>query len=475
MIKTKLKGRPLLLLSFLVVGVFLGSAIGAAVFVEVQGAALTATGPGTVVIEASYVIFKDAAGYTCAKNTTTQAIEFRDLISKVAMQKAIDSSSRGNVWIKTGTYDMTGPIYTSTTSITGDGNGTILKVTPALKNSVIKVTNAYYKADGKLAFPTALLNLNRPNGVTISNLQIDGNRAVRANGDVMRGVNFQDAINCQVRGVYAHDILAGQGIYMTNSQYCTVRDSWIYNVGDATLENYGSGIAFGEASPTKVSSSHILIDNVKITKCTMSAIDLEPANNVTITNCQFLGSTTWIGQFTPVITSFVRPGYGPNDNIMVSGNYVYGAYGEFITLTPSNYSIVSNNIITSTSSTATAIYITGSHDNKITGNIIKTMARSGIVGVNCNSMLVSDNTITDTTTSKTTYGIRLYANAGFTSSYNVVKGNQITGFNYAISETTGVSHIIVTANVIKSCNVGTFLVGTDILRTGNILNGAREM
>ena len=475
MIKFKLKGRSLMLLSVLLVGAFLGAAVGSAVFVQGEGSTPTSNGPDSIVIDANYVIFKDASGYTCARNTTTQAIEFKDLSSKLVMQKAIDRSSRGNIWIKTGTYDMTGPICTSTTSITGDGNGTILKVTASLKNSVIKVTNSYTKADGTPAFPAGTLSLHRPNGVTISNIQIDGSRSVRANGDVMRGVNFQDAINCQVTGLYAHDILAGQGIYMTNSQYCTVRDSWISTVGDTTLANYGTGIAFGEASPTKVSSSHILIDNVRIDSCTMSAIDLEPANNITITNCHFRGATTWIGQYTPVITSFVRPGYGPNDNVMVSANNVYGAYGEFITLTPSNYSIISNNIITYTLSTATSIYITGSHDNKITGNIIKVMQRSGIIGVNCNSMLVSDNTIIDVTTSKVTYGIRLYANAGFTSYYNVVKGNQITGFNYAIAGTTGVSHIIVTSNVVRSCNVGTFLVGTDILRTGNVLNSAKEM
>ncbi len=475
MIKFKLKGRPLILLSVLLVGAFLGTAVGSAVFVQGQGSTPTTAGPGSIVVESNYVIFKDASGNTCARNTTTQAIDFKDTNAGLVMQKAVDHSTGGTIYIKTGCYDMSRPVYTWSTSIIGDGNGTILKVTSALYDSVIKVTNAYTKADGTLAVPTALLSANQPTGIVISNLQIDGNSAVRSSGAVMRAVNFQDAQNCEVRNICAHDISAGQGVYMTNSHYCTVRDSVFYSIGGTDLANYGTGIAFGEASPTKVASSHILIDNVKITKASMSSIDLEPANNVTITNCQFLGATTWNGYATPCITSYAIKGYDrPNDNIMVSGCQAYGAFGEFIILTPSNYSIVSNNIVTYTAGNAAAIYSTGSHDNKIIGNIIKTVSKDGYVGVNCNSCLVGDNTITDTTNSMNDYGIRFYATTG-TSYYNVVKGNQITGFNYGVCEITGTNHIIVTANVIKSCNVGTYLKAADMIRTGNVLNGASEL
>jgi hypothetical protein len=472
--KTKLKAKSTMMLAFLLVGVFIGTAVGAAIFVEGQ-TITTTNGANSIVIEANYVIFKDASGYTCARNTTTQAIEFRDTNAGLVMQKAVDRSARGNIYIKSGTYDMSRPVYTISTSITGDGNGTILKVTSSLYDSVIKVTNDYYKADGTLVVPQSQRSANQPTGVIISNLQIDGNAAVRSSGQVMRGVNFQDAVNCHVRGIYAHDISAGQGVYMTNSHYCTVRDSVFYSIGDTTFANYGSGIAFGEASPTKVSSSHILIDNVKITKASMSSIDLEPANNITITNCQFLGATTWNGYATPAITTYAIKGYDrPNDHIMVSGCQMYGAFGEFIILTPSNYSIVANNIITYTAGNTASIYSTGSHDNKITGNVIKTVSKDGFCAVNCNSILVSDNTIIDTANSKSDYGIRFYATTG-TSYYNVVKGNQVTGFNYGICEIVGTNHIIVTSNVIKSCNVGTYLKGTDVIRTGNVLNGASEL
>jgi hypothetical protein len=470
----KLKDRSLVLFSILLVGAFLGTAVGAAVLVQGHGVTLPAAGPGSIVVEANYVIFKDASGYTCAKNTTTQAIEFKDLSAKLVMQNAIDRSNFGNVYIKSGTYDMTGRICTWSTSITGDGNGTILKVSDGLTDSCIFVSNDYLKADGTISIPKDLQSANRPNGVVISNLQIDGNGASRAEGNVMRGVNLQDALNCMVRGIYVHDISAGQGVYMSNSQYCTVRDSVFYNIGNTSFGNYGSGIAFGEASPTKIASGHILIDNCRITMASMSSIDLEPANNITITNCQFSGATNWNGRHTSVIASYPIKEFEPNDYLIIRSNNVYGAFGEFMVMTYCNYSIVSNNIVTYTASNNAAIYWTNSHDNKIFGNIIKTVSRDGIVGVDCNSFLLSDNTVIDSANSKSNFGIRFYAISG-TCYYNVVKGNQITGYNYAICEINGANHIIVTANMIKSCNVGTYLKGTDAYRSGNILNGASEL
>jgi len=92
MIKFKLKGRPLILLSVLLVGAFLGTAVGSAVFVQGQGSTPTTAGPGSIVVESNNVIFKDASGNTCARNTTTQAIDFKDTNAGLVMQKAVDHS-----------------------------------------------------------------------------------------------------------------------------------------------------------------------------------------------------------------------------------------------------------------------------------------------------------------------------------------------------------------------------------------------
>ena len=120
----------------------------------------------------------------------------------------------------------------------------------------------------------------------------------------MEGIGFIDCLNSQIIDVYVHDILACQGLYMSNSQYCSISNCQIANIGDNTTADYGSGIAFGVASSTKVASSQISIDNVLISQASMSSIDLEPANNITITNCVFRNAATWRGCYNPVITEY---------------------------------------------------------------------------------------------------------------------------------------------------------------------------
>ena len=461
-----LKGRTMALLSFLLVGAFLGTAFGASVSVEAATVPATTAASGLTAVTASYVIYKDASGYTCAKNAATSFIDYRDTNSRLVIQKAIDRTSTGTIRIQSGTYDISSTIFSCMTSITGDGNGTILKATTALKSAVIMVTNTYNKLDGTRAMPST----SRPTGITISDLQIDGNRAVRTIG-TMEGIGFINTINSNVLRVYVHDVISGQGIYMSNSQYCSVKNSQVYNIGDTTYANYGSGIAFGEASSYKIASSYVVIDNVRITKVSMSSIDLEPANHITITNCVFLEASKWNGWTTPAITSYAIRGYAPCDNNVVSGNNMYGAFAEFLIMNPSNNSVVSNNVITYTAGAATAIYAKASHDNKILGNVIKTFSKDAIACVDCSSFVVSNNIVTDITTSKSDYGIRFYSTTG-QCTYNVINSNQVTGFQYAITGITGISHLIVTSNVIKSCTVGTFLKGTDIVRAPNALNGA---
>ncbi len=464
--KTRCNRRSVALLSILFVGAFLGTAIGTAIFIPGESSAAT-TGNVTPTAPA-YTIYKDTSGYTCAKNSVTLKIDYRDTNSRTVIQKAIDKTTGGSILIKAGTYNIPSTIYTSVTSVTGEGNATILKVSGPIGSAVIMVTNNYYKMDGTKAFASSS---SRPTGITISNMQIDGNGAARITG-TMEGIGFVNVLNSQISGVYVHDVMGGQGIYMSNSQYCTVKNSCIYNIGDNSDANYGSCIAFGEASSTKVASSHITINNVRLGKASMSLIDLEPANNVTITNCQFYNATTWKGVATPAVTLVPVKGYAPNDYITVSGNLMYGAFGEFITLMPSNNSVVSGNVITYTTGNAAAIYSTYSHGDKITGNVIQTVSKDGIVCVNCNSFVVNNNMVTDSTLSESAYGIRFYSSAGTSSNYDSACGNQVTGFHYGIVAYSVCNYQTVSANIIKSCIVGTWIQGTGAVKTGNVLNGA---
>jgi hypothetical protein len=355
-----------------------------AMSVQAATAPVAPVGDGTSV-SVAYTIYKDSSGYTCAKNSATTAIDFRSTNSKLVIQKAIDKLSGGYILIKSGTYDITQTIYTNKVSIIGEGNGTILKANTACSGAIIRVCNDYWTLDNR--YMSA-----RPTGITIGNMQIDGNRAVRTNG-LMEGVGFISADNSRILRVYVHDVIGGQGLYMSNSQYCSISDCQIYNIGDNTAAHYGSGIAFGTASPTKVASSHITIDNVYISKASMSSIDLEPANNVVITNCVFRDAATWKGYNNPVITEYRVSGYAANDYITVSGCNSNGAFNEFIVLTPSSHSVIKNNAVTQTQGSCTSIYSTNSQYNTITGNVIKTGSSRPIQLVSCSSCTVASNTI----------------------------------------------------------------------------------
>ncbi len=452
--KFRLGSRSLTFFAILFVGAMIGTSfIGA-----VPSEAATST--------IAYTVYKDSSGYTCAKNAATGVVDIRSTTSYLVIQKAVDKSSGKSVLIKAGTYDISRTIYTGSTSITGEGNGTVLKATTAVRGAVIMVTNNYYKADGTKA------STARPNGVTISNLAIDGNRAVRTSG-TLEGIGFINALYCNIYRVYSHDIIGGQGFYMSNSQYCNIKNSWVYNIGSSAYANYGSGIAFGEASSTKVASSNIVIENCLISKCSMSSIDLEPANHVTIKNCVFREAMTWNGAPTPVITVYAIYGYAANDYVTITGCNAYGAFGEFFIMTPSNYCVVSNNVITYTAGLKVALYASNSHDNKIIGNVIKTVSKNGIQMVNCRNFLVEGNTVTDSTLSKSDYGIRFYESSG-TSANNIIKKNTVTGFRYAITSNTGSDYATIQYNVVKSSYCGLFLSGTHNVKTSNTLNGAYD-
>ena len=382
MTKFSFKGRALMFLSVLFVGALIFTSFGGAM--PVQAAAPVAPVGDGKSVSVGFTIYKDGSGYTCAKNSATNAIDYRSTNSKWVIQKAIDKMSGGYLLIKAGSYAITSTIHTNKVSIIGEGNRTVLEATSTCSGSVIRVCDDYWTLDYR--YMSA-----RPNGITVANLQIDGNRA--SGGQHLQGVGFIDALNSRIVKVYVHDIIGGQGLYMTNSQHCSISHCVIDNIGDNTAAHYGSGIAFGTASRSHVASSYISIDNVRITRASMSSIDLEPANHVTITNCVFRDATTWKGYRTPVITEYNHNGYALCDYITVSGCTVYGAFNEFVILSPSCHSVVKNNHVTLTTGTCTAIYSINSHSNTITGNVIKSYCHSPIKLVSCSSSIVSGNTI----------------------------------------------------------------------------------
>jgi len=119
-------------------------------------------------VSVAYTISKDSSGYTIAKNSATGATDFRNSNSRTVIQQAVDRLSSGYVLIKAGSYVITQTIYTDKVSIIGEGNGTLLESGSSCYGAVIRVTNDYWTLDNR--YMSA-----RPNGITIGNLQIDGN------------------------------------------------------------------------------------------------------------------------------------------------------------------------------------------------------------------------------------------------------------------------------------------------------------
>ncbi len=380
----KFNSRSLTLISILLMAAFIGTSVMGATSVQAATTPVAPVGDGTSV-SVAYTIYKDGSGYTCAKSSATGSIDFRNTNSKWVIQKTIDKLSGGYILINAGTYDISQTIYTNKVSIIGQGNSTVLKATTGCSGAVIRVCNDYWTLDNRyMSSP--------PNGITIANLAVDGNRAVRTSG-LLEGVAFLSATNSKMVRLYVHDLIGGQGLYMSNSQYCTISRCQTVNIGDNSAAHYGSGIAFGTASNVKTASSHITIDRCYISGATMSSIDLEPANNVAITNCVFRNAMTWKGYYTPVITMYQVSGYVQNNYVTVSGCNVNGGFNEFVVFTPSSHSVVKNNVVTYTRGSCTAIYATNSNNNVITGNVIKTSSSQPIHLVGCSSCTVSGNTI----------------------------------------------------------------------------------
>ena len=200
----KFNGRSLTFLTIMFVGALIATSLGSMMSVQAASTSTVPLGDGSYV-SVAYTISKDSSGYTCAKNSATGAIDFRDTNSRTVIQKAVDKLSGGYVYIKAGTYYMTNCIYTNKVSIVGDGNATILKANGIVGAGIIRVCDNYWTLDYRYMS-------SRPNGVTVANLQVNGQ-----SGGPMKGVCFIDCLNCRMIRLYVHDIQACQGLYMSNS------------------------------------------------------------------------------------------------------------------------------------------------------------------------------------------------------------------------------------------------------------------
>jgi hypothetical protein len=411
------------------------------------------------VIPASYNIEK-LGTYTVAINTTTNSQQFNSTNSKVTIQNAINAT-KGSIFINAGTYNIGSIIYTDYTSIYGAGNSTILVATSNMAKGLINI-------GGRTVHPNAII---------ISNLQINGNHYA------IEGIGLDYATYCTVQNCYIHDVKNGQGVYEAASWYCTVNNCWIYNIGQIELANYGTGVAWGTQEPSL--SQFDSITYCQFQNCSMSDIDLEPAGNITIDHCTFTHAAQWTpagsAVWNSVITILTVVAFGSHqtDNNIITNNYMYGGFNNFIVtnaitgLATSNGTLIQNNKVIYTAS-ATAIYIMNSKYVNVFGNTIDIKSANGIVFVNGNYCNIDNNIVLDLNAPTGDYGIRCYASGGISTHNNAI-GNEVINFGSGISINSGSDYTIITSNQLITCPVATRCTGTNIVTSGNLLGGGTQL
>ena len=117
------------LIAIAIIGFMFSISTAGAIIVSATGTPIimkTVIEPGSMTADASYIIFKDDAGYTCARNGTSGAIDYRSTNTSLVLSTITD----GSIFFKKGTYYLTTNFIVPENSwIKGEGNTTILTAT----------------------------------------------------------------------------------------------------------------------------------------------------------------------------------------------------------------------------------------------------------------------------------------------------------------------------------------------------------
>ena len=123
MVQFKFTKRSKSILAILIVAVFLGTSVGGALLTQGGADVPTVIQAGSMVSEASYIIFVDDNGMTCAKNGTSGVINYRSSNASYVISSTISEGS--SIQFAPGTIDIPWPI-TINEKCTISGHDTIL-------------------------------------------------------------------------------------------------------------------------------------------------------------------------------------------------------------------------------------------------------------------------------------------------------------------------------------------------------------
>jgi len=272
---------------------------------------------------ASYIIWTDGSTIY-ALNGTTGTIDYSGTDAATVINNAVTNIDEGIVYIKSGLYILSSAIsLKSNIEIIGEKN-TILKVDDGAQINAIEGTGV--------------------TNVHISNLEIDGNYANNtekiAGGDnIQNGIYLSNCTYCHIENVISHDNIF-HGIFLVNGcSYNNVKNCILHDNGYRAIHSH--------------------------TNCTHNLYD----GNI----CYNDGKTNYGGLF--VIYDGNNYNTVTNNIIINDGLYGIALHGkdDEASNLPSEYNLISNNMIYSDTGLMCGIYIQNDNFdyNTISNNVIK--------------------------------------------------------------------------------------------------------
>jgi parallel beta-helix repeat protein len=302
---------------------------------------------------------RDAADYV-AGSTSAQT----------AINAALTAAAGGKVYLAEGTYTVNASIsIPNNTTLAGAGAGTLITI-PNSHNANINVITNTDQTTGT--------------GVTIQDLQIDGNRTNQTSGD-MRGIDFSN-----MGGGSGGS--ARQGAKLTNLIVTSMRTS---------------GIRF------EFSSNNTLTNNTVKSGTFGTGFFFSSSSNNTLTGNTSQGNVRGFYFIT-------------STNNTLTGNIAEGNGNDGISLDSSSNNTLTGNIARGNGNSG--LYIGSSSDNTVSSNKIHDNGGStdnnGIYLSGSSSNTITGNSITDTSCTTTCYAIHIFNS---TSNTNYLADNTLGG------------------------------------------------
>lgn len=431
---------------------------------------------GSMVDDASYIVFKDGTN-TLARNGTTGAIDYSSSNATSVIQSALNGG--GLVLVKPGTYELTMQgatnyayglqMVVSNTVLMGYGGEVILKLSDdAARNgtydSIIMMgdgTNAYHH-------------------LSVDGITIDGNLGAQDGKTIgigmVRHITNSSVKNCAIFDVNSTNngaiyLITCEGPNViqsntiTNNARCSiyVENSDRLKVLDNICAYNGKEIYIGYSSDVVVSGNQ----GIGATMALGHGIYLSHDDNVTVTGNNFMNNHdagVRLADNTNVVV----------DSNVISGNNIFGICAQSSTM--GSGLTISNNVLRDNHG-ADAINLYKYSNAQITGNYIYNNEYSGIgISGDSDNVVVDSNVIINAGTllTNTYYGIYVT-----TSSDNCVISNNIidneTGFPQVriaiwIGSNAGGSQVITSNYLGHFCYHGISADKGDCLISNNIIH-----